>query len=463
MRIRYLFVSISVLVVFTACMAGGSVPKATSGSPTQDPLATPSSSSDSGQMASPTPIAKETAAVETGKASTSVSRRTAHASASAGTSIAVGKRRGTPSPSRTESPPCSGVHVPAGSSIQSAIDANPSGTTLCLSGTYSASSLSPKANDVLMGGKLVGGGAAHAISSSARGVVLDGVEITGYSPAHYDGAVVINGSGWTVRRCYIHDNARGAGIVWANTTGTRILGNRLIRNGEEGFASTSDSGTVFSGNEVAWNNTSHQDWNDEAGGGKFYKSTNLTVSNNYSHDNDGPGLWCDTNCYHVLFEGNRLVNNKAAGIDYEISYDAVIRNNVLSGNGSYHSSSVYYGAAGILIETSQNVQVYGNTSTRDGNGIVLLEESRGSGNRGTYEIKNDSVHDNKISSPVKQAAGLWNELSDNSYWSSKGNSFTHNAYRASAGCSCFSWNGGSLNWSGWRSAGQDRTGSYSAQ
>jgi parallel beta-helix repeat protein len=253
----------------------------------------------------------------------------------------------------------------------------------------------------------------------------------------------------------------GAGLHWANTTGTQILNNRLLYNGEEGFAGGSDVGTVFSDNEVGWNNTSHQSWSDEAGGGKFYKSTALTVSNNYSHDNDGPGLWCDTNCYHVVFDGNRLVNNVGPGIHYEISYDAVIRNNTLSGNGTYQNSSPWYGSAGIILATSQNVQVYGNTSTNDGNGIVLLAQSRGSGDRGVYQIANDSVHDNTVRTPIKQAAGLFNQTSDTSVWSSKGNSFVHDAYFGPAGAALFSWNGSNLTWSGWRSAGQDNTGSYS--
>ena len=311
-----------------------------------------------------------------------------------------------------------------------------------------------------MGGTLRGNGAAQAIVSSASGVTLDGIEITGYAPSHYKGAVQINGSNSVVRNCYIHDNTIGAGIHWTNS-GNHILNNRLMSNGEEGFSAANDTGSVFSGNEVGYNNTSHQDWKDEAGGGKFFKSTDLTVTSNYSHNNDGPGLWCDTDCYQVVFEGNHLVNNNAAGIDYEISYAAIIRNNVLSGNGTDHSSSPWYGSAGILIETSQSVQVYGNTSTGDGNGIVLLEESRGTGNRGTYMVQNVSVHDNAVRHAVKQAAGLWNELSDTSYWSSKGNSFASNDYSAPSGSAAFTWNGSNLTWSGWQSAGQDRSGSYS--
>jgi parallel beta-helix repeat protein len=353
------------------------------------------------------------------------------------------------------------VDVPSGGDIQAAINAHGSGTTFCLSGTYTPSSLNPKSNDVLIGGRFVGNGAAHAISSSSSGVTLDEIEVTDYAPSHYQGAVVINGSNWTVRNNYIHHNSIGAGIHWTGN-GNHILNNRLMSNGEEGFSASNDTGSVFSGNEVGFNNTSHQDWQDEAGGGKFYKSTNLTVSNNYSHDNDGPGLWCDTNCYQVVFEGNRLVNNNAAGIDYEISYNAIIRNNTLSSNGSYHSYSAWYGSAGIYIQTSQNVEIYGNVSTSDGNGIVLLEASRGTGNRGTYMVQNVSVHDNDVRKSIKQAAGLFNEVSDTSFWSSKGNSFTHNSYVAPSSSAAFSWNGSNLTWSGWQSAGQDRTGSYSA-
>ena len=352
---------------------------------------------------------------------------------------------------------CAGVAIPEGSSIQSAIDANPSGTTFCLSGTYNPSSLDPKASDQFYGGTLIGNGAAHAFDSSTTGVILDGVEVTGYSPGHYDGAVSIHGSSWKVRNSYIHDNAIGAGIVWTNTVGTQVLNNRLLRNGEEGFASTSDSYTIFSGNNVGWNNTSHQDWNDEAGGGKFFKSTNLTVSSNYVHANDGPGLWCDTNCYQATFDSNYLTDNTAAGIDYEISYDATIRNNTFSGNATYQSSSVFYGSAAILIETSRNVQIYGNTSTSDGNGIGLLEESRGSGDRGTYQVANVASHDNTVNSPIEEFAGLWNELSDPSYWTSKGNSFVHDTY---TGPGTWTWNGQSLNWDGWQGAGQDNTGTY---
>ena len=52
------------------------------------------------------------------------------------------------------------------------------------------------------------------------------------------------------------------------------------------------------------------------------------------HDNDGPGLWCDIECRNVVYENNLVENNQHIGIFHEISFKAVIRNNVVRHNGS---------------------------------------------------------------------------------------------------------------------------------
>ncbi len=68
---------------------------------------------------------------------------------------------------------------------------------------------------------------------------------------------------------------------------------------------------------------------------KFAYSDTLTVSNNYSHDNDGPGMWTDISSIRTLYEKNIVMNNARAGIFHETSYDAVIRNNTeIFNNGS---------------------------------------------------------------------------------------------------------------------------------
>jgi Ca2+-binding RTX toxin-like protein len=97
-----------------------------------------------------------------------------------------------------------------------------------------------------------------------------------------------------------------------------------------------------------------------------------------------------------------VINNALAGISHEISYDAVIKNNVVIGNG-YNSigngkpgSPVWMWGGQIQIHNSPNVEVYGNyvDYTSSGNGITIIEEQRGSGNRGAYLARNEYIHDN---------------------------------------------------------------------
>ena len=59
----------------------------------------------------------------------------------------------------------------------------------------------------------------------------------------------------------------------------------------------------------------------------------VTIRNAYVHDNDCRGLWADINAHDALIEHNLIEDNFAEGIFYEISRDAVIRDNRVYGNG----------------------------------------------------------------------------------------------------------------------------------
>ena len=93
---------------------------------------------------------------------------------------------------------------------------------------------------------------------------------------------------------------------------------------------------VLDHNEITGNNT----YNWEAkisgcgctGGGKFWATNHATFTNNWSHDNRGPGLWADTNNNDFDIENNNFSNNDFEGIIYEISYNALIKNNTFSQN-----------------------------------------------------------------------------------------------------------------------------------
>jgi hypothetical protein len=69
-------------------------------------------------------------------------------------------------------------------------------------------------------------------------------------------------------------------------------------------ASTSPTGHIERTPEPWGDEWYNSGW--EAGGGKMgWVGTNhLVLKGNYSHDNMGPGLWCDINCGHVTVDGN---------------------------------------------------------------------------------------------------------------------------------------------------------------
>ena len=108
-------------------------------------------------------------------------------------------------------------------------------------------------------------------------------------------------------------------------------------------------------------------------------------------------MWTDIDNIHTLYEDNVVVHNGMGGISHEISYQAIIRNNTLIGNGADDPRSWWWGNE-IQIQNSQNVEVYGNRveMTGGGNGIVMIHQDRGSGTFGTYTTTGNQIHDNII-------------------------------------------------------------------
>ncbi len=94
---------------------------------------------------------------------------------------------------------------------------------------------------------------------------------------------------------------------------------------------------------------------------KIALSDGVTFRGNHVHDNNGTGLWCDIDCRNVVYEDNLVENNQYIGIFHEISFKAVIRNNVLRYNGRGHRG--WFWGADITIAASQDVEVTGNTVT----------------------------------------------------------------------------------------------------
>ncbi|MFB3922523.1 MAG: right-handed parallel beta-helix repeat-containing protein [Terriglobia bacterium] len=271
-----------------------------------------------------------------------------------------------------------------------------------------------------------------AFRGAAGGVTIRNLIIEKYaSIAGYGAINAISdaggpSSGWIVDGNEIRFN-HGMGLRISNAM--KVTNNIFHHNGQMGLGG-SGSGTLIENNEIYTNNTAGYKYGWEAGGTKFTFSTNLTIRGNYSHDNNGPGLWTDINNDYVLYENNRTTRNVMAGIIHEISFHATIRNNQIENDGfASGGPSIWYGS-GISISNSSDVEVYGNTVTNSMTGIGGIQTDRGLAPSGTpYTLKNLNVHDNTVTQQTSCAAGIVKSSAyDDSVFTSWGNSFRNNTF-----------------------------------
>ena len=304
------------------------------------------------------------------------------------------------------------------------------------------------AGHTIEAGKLV-----DALHGSASNVTIQNLVITKYNAPIQHGAIHSSGPGWVLQDSEIAWNyGVGAKLQGDNS---KFIGNFVHDNGQLGLGGGGDN-VLVEGNEIARNSYwSGVDVDWEGGGFKFTRTDGLIVRNNYSHDNKGPGMWTDIDNIHTLYENNIIVNSTGAGISHEISYDAIIRNNVLISNGAEDSRGWWWGNE-IQIQNSSNVEVYGNKvdMTGGGNGIALIQQNRGSGAFGPYLTTGNNIHDNIIVDHDGQ--GWIGGVTDyNQAAMLNGNTWTDNQYFVSDGGGRFQW-GGSKTFAQFKSAtGED--------
>jgi len=237
----------------------------------------------------------------------------------------------------------------------------------------------------------------------------------------------------------------------------QVLRNNIHHQGQDGIIGWKNDGVLIEGNEVAYNNTAgyYPFW--EAGGIKMSAATNLTVRNNRVHHNMGKGIWTDENAYKVLIEGNTSSDNDHQGISHEVSYDAIIRNNTVERNGFKNSAGVAGG--GITLNSSANVEIYGNQVNYNADGIGAYQQNRGSGTYGLHEVRNLYVHDNVVRMSSGNT-GLTQAVNNNAYYTSKNNRFLHNTYYMGGNTMRFWWMNAAKSNTQWKSYGLDVTGVF---
>jgi hypothetical protein len=305
-------------------------------------------------------------------------------------------------------PPAGAVMVsPGAQTIQNAIAAHPNGgTTYYLAaGTYLINgSINPNDNDTFIGapGAIIDGGGkqpvAFGYNAHPTGVTLKYLTIQHFAGPQNNGIVNQNqGTHWTMQYCTIQDNPDTMGGANGFEVGDDdvLSYNCFSGNGQGGIGVDGAKGFVVDHNEIK-NNAVGYEAKHNCGcsaGMKTFTSTNGTVTNNWIHDNGNVGLWVDTNNSFFLVQGNVIENNWGEGLMYEISYNAVIQNNVFRHNdlggqtqaSDFPSPAIYIsesggydaGAAVMLsgVDVNGKLAITNNAFYDNADGVVLYQNA----------------------------------------------------------------------------------------
>jgi parallel beta-helix repeat protein len=285
-------------------------------------------------------------------------------------------------------------------------------------------------------------------------VTVRGFTIEHFATMAQHGAIETWAPGWTIRGNTVRVN-HGAGIT--SDGHVRIIRNRVRRNGQLGIGGTGNATFVY-GNDIARNNTGGFDPGWEAGGAKWAVTNHLVVEHNDVHDNNGPGLWTDIDARDTTYADNVVRNNARAGIFHEISGSAIIRGNVVTGNG--HGFDTWLWGSGILLAGSHNVHIRGNRLAGNAEGIGLIQQDRGNSEvDGTAR----TLHDIAISrNVITMSGGNSGGVTDDGFESM----FTdpsitwmrdtwHGVHQAA-----FAWNDTEVTAARWRRLGHDVHGTF---
>lgn len=307
-------------------------------------------------------------------------------------------------------------------------------------------------------------------NSAATHVTIAGFTVEKCATEGQFGAIGfhVTGAGWIVEGNEVRLN-HAAGIN-INNDGV-VRGNYVHDNGEKGITGGNASNVLVINNEMSFNNYAGYTCDWECGGLKFGATANTTISGNYAHDNLGtmgngaPGLWCDVDCMNVTFKNNVVTNNGGNGITYEISHYGTFIYNIIENNGAQNAGWGW--GSGLQINESDHVTAFGNLLAGNHNGIIGVQQRRGSGPFGEYQLSDLYVHDNltiiAASDPGApgRAAGIFQDMGDFAVFTDRHNRYVRNTYQGLlANHKAFEWRPGAVTTRQWQSYGNDIDGQF---
>lgn len=295
-----------------------------------------------------------------------------------------------------------------------------------------------------------------AIEVSASDVTVRGLTIEHFASKPQGGALQV-GHGWKVSGNDVRWN-HAVGIMVIDGDGAEVRRNTVADNGQLGIGQYRSAGVRIVENLVTRNNTDGfwiADW--ESGGIKSTRSSG-EVSGNDIVANRGIGMWSDIAEYDRRIVANRIRDNAADGIRYEISYQATIEQNVVEGNGfgtGRGSGPSLWDGGGINVNTSAGVRVVGNLVRGNRNGISIQSRTRGEGPRGRYVLRDVVVEGNQVM--MDGGTASTGVVENKGSPTGEGSvDFRRNSYRiGDRSAQRFAFKGATLTWAEWQAAGFD--------
>jgi hypothetical protein len=301
--------------------------------------------------------------------------------------------------------------------------------------------------------------ALYAFSGSASDVTIQNLTIEKYAgPGQFAALDGRDSRNWRVIGNVVQLN-NGVGMVVGE--GMHVLGNLVVRNGQIGVTGQGDD-LLIEGNEIAYNNYSNYNPGWEGGGTKFVNTRNLVIRRNSVHHNTGPGLWTDIDNIDVVMEQNLVYSNTSVGILHEISYAAVIRDNIVKFNSPTPPSWLY--GAQIMISSSRDTEVIGNEVTvasTGGNAITIVQQDRGEGAFGPRLALNNTISDNTVIflGLLGQTGMAQTPQVNPDFYTETNNVINGNRYFVIDGTHGYwGWDDRQMTWEQFRAAGQETDG-----
>lgn len=304
----------------------------------------------------------------------------------------------------------------------------------------------------------------HAFIGHASNVVIRSIIVEKYASVAQRGAIEFrDAKGWRLMDVVARWNHGVGARVGAEA---KIIGGSFSHNGQLGIGGGKGGGIILDGAEIAFNNYAGYSWRWEAGGTKFTDTRGMTIRNTCVHNNFGPGLWTDIDNIDVKIVRNKVFDNRGDGIKHEISYKAVIRENLVARNG--HEKDRWLWGSQILVQNSRNVEVSDNVVEVDrtyGNAISVIQQDRGVGKYGARISDGNRIRNNVIIFLGPSGhGGIVMDNDDPGFWTKGRNEFDYNTYIVpSASQARFEAKGRLRSWSDFRNLGYEANGKLLTQ